>query len=105
MKMYRKFSRGIVLATAVGIMSACAVAREQSTAGQYIDDSVVTTQVKAKFAESKAVNATSINVETLKGTVQLSGFAKSETEKEQAEKIAKAVSGVKEVENDIVVKP
>jgi len=105
MSMHRKFSRAMVLAAAVGLMSACAVAREQSTTGQYIDDAVVTTEVKAKFAESKAVSASSISVETLQGTVQLSGFAKSEAEKEQAEKIAKTVSGVKKVENDIVVRP
>lgn len=96
-----------VMLVAVGslALSACAVTRDQSTAGQYVDDSVITTAVKAKFVESKAVDASSISVETLKGTVQLSGFAKSANEKMSAEKIAHEVKGVKAVDNAIVVKP
>ncbi len=85
--------------------SGCAVARDQQSVGSYIDDSAVTTQVKAKFAEDKTVSATSISVETLKGTVQLSGFAKTAAEKAKAEEIARGVKGVTSVRNDIVVRP
>lgn len=101
------FKKFLVMVLAVGslVLSACAVTRDQSTAGQYMDDSVITTEVKAKFVESKAVDASSISVETLKGTVQLSGFAKSANEKASAEKIAREVKGVKSVDNAIVVKP
>ena len=73
--------------------------------GQFVDDSAITTQVKARFAESPAVSAMAIKVETLNGTVQLSGFAKSADEKNSAESIARKVSNVKAVKNDIVIRP
>ncbi|MBS0555102.1 MAG: BON domain-containing protein, partial [Proteobacteria bacterium] len=75
------------------------------TVGEYVDDATITTRVKAKFAEDPTVSAMAISVETLRGTVQLSGFAKSATEKSHAEKIARSTSGVKGVKNDIVVRP
>jgi osmotically-inducible protein OsmY len=92
---------GLLAFTAVG----CAVGRDQSTVGEYVDDATVTARVKAKLAEDPTVAATSISVETLKGTVQLAGFAKSGTEKSRAGDIARATSGVKDVKNDIVVRP
>ena len=69
------------------------------------DDAGITTAVKARMAEDKTVSATSISVETLKGTVQLSGFAKSQAEKNQAENIARNTKHVREVRNSIVVRP
>lgn len=87
------------------VMGGCAVTRDQSTVGQFVDDSAITTQVKARFAESPEVSAMSINVETLNGTVQLAGFAKSANERNAAESIARKVSGVKSVKNDIVIRP
>ena len=92
---------GLLVFTAAG----CAVTREQSTVGEYVDDATITTRVKTKFAEDPTVSAMSISVETLKGTVQLSGFAKSATEKSKAGSIAAATPGVKGVKNDIVVRP
>lgn len=86
-------------------VAGCAVSRDQSTVGQYVDDATVTTRVKAKFAEDKDVSATSISVETLRGTVQLSGFAKSAAERSRAEAIARSTPGAKSVINDIVVRP
>ena len=65
----------------------------------------ITTLVKARMAESKAVSATSISVETLNGVVMLSGFAKSTTEKDTAEGIARGVKNVKSVRNEIAVRP
>jgi osmotically-inducible protein OsmY len=92
---------------AAGLLSAvgCTVAREQSTIGQAIDDTNITARVKAGFAESPAVSAMAIKVETLHGVVQLSGFAKSEAERNAAESIARGVPNVKSVRNDIIVKP
>jgi osmotically-inducible protein OsmY len=90
----------ITLATASG----CAVTRHQETTGAYVDDSVVTTKVKGKFAEDKTVSAMAIQVETMKGVVQLSGFAKTQEEKMRAEQIARGVNGVVDVHNDIIVK-
>ncbi|PKO69771.1 MAG: transporter [Betaproteobacteria bacterium HGW-Betaproteobacteria-16] len=85
--------------------SGCAVTRGQETVGAFVDDTVITTQIKARFAEDKTVAATSIGVETLNGTVMLSGFAKSLKEKETAEAIARKVNGVKAVKNEIAVRP
>ena len=85
-------------------LTGCAVARDQQTVGSYIDDATITTRVKARMAEDKSVSATSISVETLKGTVQLSGFAKSADERATAERIARSTPGVQAVRNDILVR-
>ncbi len=91
----------LMLLTATG----CAVTRGQETVGAYIDDSAVTTAVKARFVEDKAVDATAISVETLNGTVMLSGFAKNMNEKTTAETLTRKVNGVKAVKNEITVRP
>lgn len=91
-------------AAALALGSGCAVVREQQSVGSYIDDATLTAQVKAKFAEDPAVSAAAISVETLKGVVQLSGFAKTATEKTQAERLARNIQGVVSVRNDIVVR-
>lgn len=83
----------------------CAVTRGQETVGAYVDDAAITTAVKSRFVENKTVDAAAISVETLNGTVQLSGFAKSSSEKATAETIARGVKGVKGVKNDIAVRP
>jgi osmotically-inducible protein OsmY len=83
----------------------CAVTRKQETVGAYVDDAALTTRVKSKFAADPTVSAMSISVETLKGTVQLSGFAKSSDERAMAEKLARETSGVVAVRNDIAVRP
>ncbi len=82
----------------------CAVTRDQSTVGAYIDDTAITTSVKARFVDNKDVDAASISVETLNGTVLLSGFAKNGTEKMRAEEIAMSVKGVKSVRNEIALR-
>ena len=83
----------------------CAVTRGQETVGAYIDDATITTQIKSRMIENKSVDAASIKVETLNGTVMLSGFAKNATEKATAETIARDVNGVKSVRNEITVRP
>lgn len=103
-----KYARAIAFAALAGITiigSGCAVGRGQETVGAYVDDAAITTAVKAKYATDMTVAATSISVETLNGMVQLSGFAKSNNEKIQAENIARGVKNVKGVRNDIVVRP
>jgi hyperosmotically inducible periplasmic protein len=85
-------------------MPGCAVTRGQETTGAYLDDSAITTAVKSKFVENKNVDASSITVETLNGTVMLSGFAKNATEKATAETLTWKVNGVKAVKNQIVVR-
>ncbi len=91
-------------ATTLIVLPGCAVTRGQSTVGEYIDDSTITTQVKARMVENKQVDAAAISVETLNGTVLLSGFAKSSVERDTAENIARGVKGVKAVKNEISVR-
>lgn len=103
-----KYARAIAFAALAGITivsTGCSVARNQQTVGSYVDDAAVTTAVKAKMAEDQSVAATSISVETLNGTVQLSGFAKTQAEKNQAEAIARNTKNVRDVRNSIVVRP
>lgn len=94
----------VAAALSVVQLTGCAVARDQQTVGAYIDDVALTTRVKARMADDKTVSATSINVETLNGTVQLSGFAKSAEERAAAERLARTTSGVQAVRNDILVR-
>jgi osmotically-inducible protein OsmY len=83
----------------------CAVSREQESVGAYIDDSVITTTVKSRFFDDKSVAGSAVSVETLNGTVMLSGFAKNATEKKTAETIAWKVKGVKAVKNELLIRP
>lgn len=103
-----KYARALAFAAMTGIVvvsTGCAVVRGQETTGAYVDDAAITTAVKAKFVEDKTVAASSISVETLNGTVQLSGFAKSAAEKAQAEAIARGTKNVRAVRNDIAIRP
>lgn len=103
-----KYSRALAIAILAGATLAgtgCSVMRNQETAGSYVDDAGITTAIKSKFVEDKTVDAASINVHTLNGTVQLSGFAKSAAEKSKAEQIARNTRGVRSVKDDIIVRP
>lgn len=93
-----------VLAFATATSAYATDKHEKSAAVQYVDDVAITTSIKAKHAEDKAVRALSIGVETKNGVVQLSGFTPSATEKVRAEELAKTVAGVKSVKNDIIVR-
>ena len=93
------------LAASLITLAGCAVTRGQETTGAYIDDAAITTTVKTRFVDNRDVDAASIKVETLNGTVLLSGFAKNGTEKSAAETIARNVSGVRSVRNEILVRP
>ena len=102
-------SRAIAIATLAGatvvMATGCSVARKQETVGEYIDGSAVTTAVKAKLANDAGTSASSINVKTIDGgIVQLSGFAKSQAEKDRAGELARSVKGVTEVRNSLIVK-
>lgn len=93
--------------TAIALLSVtgCAVTRNQESVGAYIDDSVITTAVKGRMVDNPSVDAAAISVETMKGTVMLSGFAKSAAERSVAESLAWKTTGVKAVKNEITVRP
>lgn len=103
MKIRTALTAATVACTLV-MASGCAVTRDQQTAGAYIDDTVITATVKTRLLDNDNVAGTSITVETLNGTVMLSGFAKDALERTTAERIAREVEGVKSVKNEIVVR-
>jgi hyperosmotically inducible periplasmic protein len=95
----------VLAAVALITTAGCAVTRGQETVGAYVDDASITTAVKARFVDNVQVDASSITVETLNGTVMLSGFAKNATERTTAQDLTWKVAGVKAVKNEIAVRP
>lgn len=93
------------LTSLVLLASGCTVMRGQSTVGTYVDDTAITASVKAKLLEDKTTGGMALNVDTLNGMVVLSGFARSQAERTQAEALARNTKGVKEVRNNIIVRP
>jgi len=102
---FRTTLTAAAMAVAVLATAGCAVSRGQESTGAYIDDATITSQVKSRMLSDPNVAGTSISVETLNGTVMLSGFAKNNLEKTTAERIARDVNGVKSVKNEIAVRP
>jgi osmotically-inducible protein OsmY len=84
--------------------AACAPTRTQQAPGEYVDDSVLTTKVKAALVDDPITKARQISVETYRGTVQLSGFVDNKEERATATKVARSVQGVTEVKNDLEIK-
>ncbi len=87
------------------LSTGCAVVNKQETAGEYVADSAITTDVKARLLGNPKVKANGISVNTLKGLVQLSGYVQTPAEKVEAEAIARGARGVTTIKNDIVVRP
>lgn len=94
----------LVCIALVVALAGCAGTRTKESAGEYVDDSVITSKVKAALVADPVTKAREIGVETFKGTVQLSGFVSTAAEKEKAGEIARTVKGVVDVKNNIVVK-
>ena len=94
------FFLALTLLTAVG----CASTHKQEGTGEYVDDSVITTKVKAAILNEPTLSAAEINVETFKGVVQLSGFVNSNADINKAVAVARSVGGVKSVKNDMRLK-
>jgi osmotically-inducible protein OsmY len=85
-------------------LAGCASSRKQESTGEYIDDSVLTTKVKAEIFNDPELKVLQINVESYKGVVQLSGFVNSTRASARAARLAQSVNGVKGVKNSIIVK-
>jgi hyperosmotically inducible protein len=92
-----------VLVIAMTALCACAATRTQQSAGEHIDDAVVSAKVKAALIEDPATKARQIEVDTFRGTVQLSGFVDTADEKAAASRVAHSVNGVQNVRNNLVV--
>ncbi len=94
----------MALAILLVLFAGCASTETSSGTGEYIDDTVITTKVKAAIFNDSTLKSAEINVETFKGTVQLSGFVSSQSDIDRAVSIARDVKGVKSVENDMELK-
>ena len=90
----------VLVASFVG----CASTSKQEGTGEYIDDTAITTKVKAEVFNEPSLKSAEINVETFKGVVQLSGFVRSQADINKAVEVARGVKGVKSVKNDMRVK-
>ena len=100
-----KVVAGLLMAAVMAItLSACAPTATQDGTGGYIDDTVVTTKVKAQLLNDDSLKSTEINVETFKGKVQLSGFVSSPQMANRAVTITRSVEGVKSVVNNMQIK-
>jgi hyperosmotically inducible protein len=104
MKKRTIFIRYLLVLILMATFVACASTPRQSSTGEYVDDSVITTKVKAQLAADDFLKSFKISVETLKGTVQLSGFVDSQNAVDKAGQIARGVGGVKSVDNNLIVK-
>ena len=87
-----------------GLIGGCAATPTSDSTGQYVDDTVITTKVKAALLGDDAVKSFAVSVETVKGVVQLSGFVDTSAQKSAAGHDATTVPGVKDVKNNLIVK-
>jgi len=100
LKHFSAFFLAVLLVSVLG----CASTATREGTGEYVDDSVITTKVKAAIFKEPSLKVAEINVETFKGTVQLSGFVKSRTDMDKAVEVARGVGGVTSVKNDMRLK-
>jgi len=96
--------RFLVVLMMIAAFVACASTPQQSSTGEVVDDSVITTKIKTLLANDEFLKSFQISVETRKGIVQLSGFVDSQKAKDKAGQIARDVGGVNSVRNNLVVK-
>lgn len=104
MKQLRTYLSAIFLSVTLASVVGCASTSKHEGTGEYVDDSVITTKVKAAIFNEATLKVTEINVETFKGVVQLSGFVSSQTSANKAVELARGVRGVTSVRNDMRVK-
>lgn len=99
-----RFANSMVALSLVLALAGCASQQKTETAGQYLDDSIITTKVKSAILGDPDLNVLQIGVETYQGRVQLNGFVDSPESVAKAGEVAKSIEGVKEVRNNLIVK-
>ncbi|MCK9508762.1 MAG: BON domain-containing protein [Pigmentiphaga sp.] len=99
--------RNLIIAGVLGISTiavGCTSTRTQQSAGEYTQDAAITAKVKTALMSAEGVSAASVNVETFRNVVQLSGFVNSTAEAQRAVEVARGVDGVQSVKNDLRLK-
>ena len=104
MQSKRSIASLLEMCAVVLLLGACAMFSGRETTGQYVDDATITTKVKSQIFDDPSLKVLQVNVETMKGVVQLSGFVDSHQSKTKAVTIARQVRGVVSVKDDLVVK-
>lgn len=99
-----KYLTAILMAFTLMTVVGCQTTSTQEGTGEYIDDTVITTKVKAAILNDPILKAAEINVETYKGIVQLSGFVSSHAAADRAVVVTRGIGGVKSVKNDMRLK-
>lgn len=106
MSRFTQSTAAVLVACSLVLTAAgCASTKTSESAGEYVDDAAITTAVKSKMIADKSVKARDIQVDTYRGTVQLSGFADDSAQVSRAVEIARETKGVKAVKNDVRIKP
>ncbi len=100
----KKLRNFALTAGLLAVISACSVFQGQETSGQYVDDSTITSKVKANILGDESLKGFQIHVETLQGTVQLSGFVDSAYNKAKAEEIVHNTAGVRGLQDNLIVR-
>ncbi|WP_394753294.1 BON domain-containing protein [Crenothrix sp.] len=104
MKLFIKFLSAFFIIMTLLSAQGCGSTHKREATGEYVDDSVITTKVKAELVRDPNVSAAEVNVETFKGEVQLSGFVSSRADMDRAIEIARGVTGVVSVKNKMNLK-
>jgi hyperosmotically inducible protein len=101
MKQINKYFSALFLSVLLLSFLGCASTPQKEGTGEYVDDTVITTKVKAAIFNEPTLKSAEINVETFKGVVQLSGFVNSQADIDKAVSLARSVKGVVSVKNDM----
>ena len=103
MKQLKRFASAVLLAVTLATIVGCAATPTTESTGEYVDDAVITTKVKAAILDQPSLKSSEISVETYKGTVYLRGVVASQSTINEAVSVARSVDGVKSVKNDMRV--
>ena len=99
-----KLVRVLAACALASSIAACTVAQGRQDVAAYVDDSVITNTIRARYVEDPVVSFGDIKVTTMQGNVRLTGRVDSATERSRATQIAQAVPGVRSVDNDVAVR-
>ena len=104
MKTRNAFTQLLGVLTLIATLASCALFSGRETPGEYVDDGTITSEVKVAILNDASLKVLQINVETMQGVVQLSGFVDSIESEMRALKIARHIHGVKAVDDNLIVR-